>query len=176
MRRNNVILMPGVGVTEILVEDGRAVGVRLEDGGEFYADKLVASSVDVHQTFKTMLPAEVRLPSEIQEEVDRYDYQDGILFSVHMAMGKIPTYKAAEFDPDINQAWVLNMGYECSGGFQRMTGKRFRDGKAPAASPSERGHELPVRSPDAPRREGHRPDSGVAPYGINGNGSGDWAT
>ncbi|UCD56061.1 MAG: hypothetical protein JSV16_09415, partial [Candidatus Hydrogenedentota bacterium] len=32
--------------------------------------------------------------------------------SVHLAMNEPPQYLASEFDPDINQAWVMNVGYE----------------------------------------------------------------
>lgn len=112
MRRHNVTLHPTSPVEQILLENGRAVGVKTADGREFMADKLVASSLDLDQTFNKMLPSEA-LPEDIQSDFEKYEYQDGSLFSVHMAMDKIPTYKAAEFDPDINQAWVLNMGYEC---------------------------------------------------------------
>jgi phytoene dehydrogenase-like protein len=111
MRRNNVTLLPASPVSRILVEDGRARGVRLEDGREYYAEKLVASSVDPHQTFGKMLPPE-SVPKEVLQEIGSYEYQEGTLFSVHMALHKIPTYRAASFDPDINRAWVLNLGYE----------------------------------------------------------------
>ncbi len=112
MRRNNVTLRMVSPVEEILLENNQAIGVRTTDGREFYADKLVASSIDLDQTFNKMLGPDV-LPEDIQKEIDDYEYQDGTLFSVHMAMQKLPTYKAAKFDPDINKAWVLNMGYEC---------------------------------------------------------------
>ena len=43
MRRNNATLMPAYHVEDIIMEDGRAVGVRCADGQEFRATKLVAS-------------------------------------------------------------------------------------------------------------------------------------
>jgi phytoene dehydrogenase-like protein len=118
MRRAGVTLIPAAPVEMIIIENGRAAGVRLSDGTEFHADKLVASSVDVHQTFKKMLPPEI-LPKEVHAAVDGYQYQEGSTFSVHLAMNKIPTYKAAAFDPDINHAWVLNIGYNTLDEFTR---------------------------------------------------------
>jgi phytoene dehydrogenase-like protein len=31
---------------------------------------------------------------------------------VHLAMTELPQYRAAQFDPDVNQAWVVNLGYD----------------------------------------------------------------
>ena len=104
--------------------------LRLEDGTEFYAGKLVASSVDLEQTFGKMLPAGA-VPKETQEDVEGYKYQDVSLFTVHMAMHKVPTYKAAAFDPAINQAWVLNIGYECLEDYNEDWAA-IRKGEAPA--------------------------------------------
>jgi phytoene dehydrogenase-like protein len=171
MRRNDVVLMPGVGVSEILVEDGRAEGVRLEDGREFYADKLVASSVDVQQTFKRMLSADV-LPEATLEEVDRYEYQEGSMFSVHMAMDKIPTYKAAAFDPDINQAWVLNLGYECLDDYNEDW-QAIRKSQAPAPKLNVAINSL-FDPTDAPEGKATGLIRVVAPYSVNGNGPEDW--
>ena len=42
-----------------------------------------------------MLPAEV-VPKDIMKEVESYQYQEGSLFSVHMALHKVPEYKAAD--------------------------------------------------------------------------------
>jgi phytoene dehydrogenase-like protein len=118
MRRAGVTLLPAAPVDKILLENGEAKGVRLTDGTEFHADKLVASSVDLHQTFKKMLPPEA-VPPEVHKAVDAYPYQDGSTYTVHLAMNKIPKYKAAAFDPDINQAWVLNIGYNTLDDFTR---------------------------------------------------------
>ena len=37
---------------------------------------------------------------------------DWSFFSVHLAMTAKPEYRAAAFDPDVNRAWVVNLGYE----------------------------------------------------------------
>ena len=95
-----------------------------------------------------------------QEDVDRYEYQDGSLFTVHMAMHKIPTYKAAEFDPDINQAWVLNIGYECLEDFNEDWNDDPQ-GEGSGGPQTERGDQLHVRSNGCTGRKGHRADPGL---------------
>jgi phytoene dehydrogenase-like protein len=174
MRRNNVTLLPSSPVKQILVEDGRAVGVRTDDGREFRADKLVASSIDVNQTFQKMLPPEV-VPAETLEEVEAYEYQESSLFSVHMAMHKVPTYKAADFDPDINQAWVLNMGYETLEDFNRDW-QDLRNGVAPEEPRLNVAVNSMFDPYDAPEGKATGLIRVFAPHSVNGKGSGVWAT
>lgn len=101
---------PQVPVEEIIVEDGRAVGVRTPDG-IIRARKLVISSVDVNQTFEKLLPRGA-VPESTLADVSKVQYQDASLFNVHLSMNGTPEYKAAAFDPDIDRAWILNIGYE----------------------------------------------------------------
>jgi phytoene dehydrogenase-like protein len=101
---------PQVPVDEIVVKNGRAVGVRTPDGF-VRARKLVASSIDVNQTFEKLIAAE-HLPRKTIEDVRAVEYQDATLFNVHLAMNGFPRYRAAEFDPDIDRAWILNVGFD----------------------------------------------------------------
>lgn len=99
-------------VDRILVDDGRAVGVRLSDGTEIEATKAVASTVSVEQTFLEFLDAGTvgeEFGTKVKTEIK---HKDWTLFSVHLAMQAAPEYLAAEFDPDVNRAWVVNLGYE----------------------------------------------------------------
>ena len=174
MRRNNVTLRMASPVEEIVVENGRAVGVRTSDGKEFRADKLVASSLDLGQTFSKMLPADT-LPTEIGKEVDDYEYQDGTLFSVHMAMHKIPTYKAAEFDPDINDAWVLNLGYDCLADFN-SDWQDIRNGKVPEDPKLNVAVNSMFDPTDAPEGKATGVIRVIVPYDVDGKGPGLWAS
>lgn len=103
-------VFPQVPVEEIVLEDGRAVGVRTPDGF-VRARRLVASNVDVSQTFQKLLPA-TAVPRETSEAVDEVQYQDATLFNVHLALDGLPRYRAAEFDPHVDRAWIVNVGYE----------------------------------------------------------------
>ena len=171
MRRNNVVQIPAAGVEEILLEDGRAVGVKTADGREFYASKLVASSVDLEQTFGKMLPPEV-VPEQIKKDVENFEYQDGSLFTVHLALDKIPTYKAAEFDPDINQAWVLNMGYECLEDFNEDWAM-IRKGQVPPPKLNVAVNTM-FDPTDAPEGKAAGMIRVFAPYSPDGNGPEEW--
>jgi phytoene dehydrogenase-like protein len=106
------VMVVDADVTKILVEDGRAVGVRLADGTEIAARKLVASTVSAEQTFLEFLDSSV-VGEELSQKVKtKIKHKDWTLFSVHAAMTRLPEYTAAEFDPDVNRAWVVNLGIE----------------------------------------------------------------
>ncbi len=99
-------------VTNVLVDGNRAVGVRMADGTEMHARKIVASTVSVEQTFLEFIdPADI--PEEFAHRVKtEVVHKDWTLFSVHLAMRAFPEYIASEFDPDVNKAWVVNLGIE----------------------------------------------------------------
>lgn len=99
------------GIKRIVVDDGKAVGVMLEDGSLVRARHLVASSISLEQTFLSMVGTE-QLSAPLKREVSRFPHMDASFFSVHLAMARAPEYTAAQFDPDVNRAWVINLGYE----------------------------------------------------------------
>jgi len=172
MRRHNVTLRMASPVEEILLENGRAMGVRTFDNEKFFADKLVASSLDLDQTFNKMLPPDV-LPADIRKDVDDYAYQDASLFSVHMAMNSIPTYKAAAFDPDINQAWVLNIGYNRLEDFNQDWSD-IRKGKVPENPKLNVAVNSLFDPTDAPEGKAVGVIRVPAPFGVDGKGPGIW--
>lgn len=99
-------------VSRILLDDGRAVGVRLSDGNEIRARRAVVSTVDPEQTFLRMLDPE-ELPSELVEGVRAIRYGHGdVLFGVHLALDAPPRYTAAADNPDIDDTFNVNIGYE----------------------------------------------------------------
>ena len=174
MRRNNVTLRMASPVEEIIVENGRAVGARTFDGKVFKAEKLVASSLDLDQTFNKMLPNDA-LPADILKDVDDYEYQDGTLFSVHMAMHKIPTYKAAAFDADINKAWVLNIGYNSLEDFNNDW-QDIRSGKVPEDPKLNVAINSMFDPTDAPEGKATGVIRTIVPYEVDGKGPGIWAS
>jgi phytoene dehydrogenase-like protein len=103
-------VFPQVPVEEILVEGGRAVGVRTPDG-VVRARRAVVSGVDPNQTFERLLARE-HVPAALSERIARYRYQDASLFNVHLALDGLPRYRAAAFDADVDRAWIVNVGYE----------------------------------------------------------------
>ncbi|HEU4400604.1 MAG TPA: NAD(P)/FAD-dependent oxidoreductase [Candidatus Polarisedimenticolia bacterium] len=77
-------------IAKILVKDGRAKGVVLQNGDEIQAD-VVSSSVDPNLTFLKMIDAG-SLPDEFLEEVRRYKFR-GSSGKVNMALDALPDFK-----------------------------------------------------------------------------------
>lgn len=76
-------------IIKILVKDGRATGVALENGDEIQAD-MVSSSVDPRLTFLRMLE-EKELPGDFVEEVKRYKFR-GSSGKVNLALDGLPEF------------------------------------------------------------------------------------
>lgn len=96
-------------VTRIVTEGGRATGVELWDGRTIEAKMLVASSIDAEHTFSKLL-ADEPAAEPIRARLDDVRHLPWSLFSVHLALDQAPKYDAAAFDPDVDQAWVMNLG------------------------------------------------------------------
>ena len=172
MRRAGVTMIPSHPVKEIIMKHGRAAGVRLENGKEYWADKLVASSVDLDQTFTKMLPAEA-VPEEVSKAVENYEYQDVSTYTAHLAMNKIPRYKAAAFDPDINQAWVVNIGYECLEDFNQDW-EDIRNNRVPEDPKLNVAVNSMFDSSDAPEDKATGMLRLFAPYNVGDAGADGW--
>lgn len=78
-------------VAKILVDNGRAVGVALEDGTEIRA-RVVASCADPNLTFLKMTDAR-HLPSEFLDEIRAIRY-DSAVFKINLALDGLPDFKA----------------------------------------------------------------------------------
>ena len=78
------------GIAKILVKDGKARGVALENGDEIYAD-IISSSVDPRMTFiKLMEPGNV--PDEFRDEIQRFKFR-GSSGKVNLALDALPEFK-----------------------------------------------------------------------------------
>ena len=158
-------------VAGIISDNRRATGVRLYDGSEVRARHVVASTIDLEQTFLKMLPRE-KLSPELVRQVEGYPHMDWSYYSTHLALREPPQYRAAEFDPDIQQAWVLNAGYESLADLNQDW-ETVRAGKLPDPKPNCAVNTLFDPS-DAP--EGHY--TGLmrqfAPIGIGQGGIEAW--
>ncbi|MFQ6020179.1 MAG: phytoene desaturase family protein, partial [Dehalococcoidia bacterium] len=105
-------VIEGQPVVKILVERGRAVGVRTGDGREFRAGRFVVSSVNPQQTFLDMVGWE-HLSPEFATRVERFKYSNTTpLFTLHLALNERLYWKAANYDPDVNRAYYLIAGLE----------------------------------------------------------------
>jgi phytoene dehydrogenase-like protein len=116
-------------VSKILVEGGEAKGVEILNGERFRANRLVASAVDLKQTFLEMV-GEEQLEEEFIKKVVKFKLDEFSIFGVHLALREAPVHRSARFDPDIDKAFKLDIGLETPGDYQRLWSE-IREGKLP---------------------------------------------
>jgi phytoene dehydrogenase-like protein len=84
-------ILTEAAVSKIVVRDGRARGVVLENGDEIEAD-VISSSVDPRLTFMRMVGAE-HLPEDFVEDIGRYKFR-GSSGKVNLALDALPDFKS----------------------------------------------------------------------------------
>jgi phytoene dehydrogenase-like protein len=165
-------LISDAEVARVVVDDGRAVGVRLSSGEELTARTLVASTVDVEQTLLEFVdPGEI--PSELRTKVQtQIQHKDWTLFSVHLAMAEAPQYEAAAFEPDVDRAWVVNLGYESLDDLDDDW-RTIRGGGLPVPRPNAAVNSL-YDPTDAPEGCATGLLRQFAPFALSGSGAVGW--
>jgi len=88
-RASGMQIRTGVAVSDILVEGGRAVGVRLEGGEELRA-KLLVSNLNAKTTF-TQLVKPAELPADFLDRIARFRTR-GKSFKILCAVDRLPQY------------------------------------------------------------------------------------
>ncbi|MEZ4659485.1 MAG: NAD(P)/FAD-dependent oxidoreductase [Caldilineaceae bacterium] len=91
-RANGAEIRTGAAVASILLADGQAVGVRMEDGADIRA-AAVLSSLDARRTFFGLVGAP-NLPPSFVRRVRSLKYR-GCTAQVHLALSGLPTFKGA---------------------------------------------------------------------------------
>jgi phytoene dehydrogenase-like protein len=86
----------GTPVASILVEDGRAVGVRTGDGKEYRAERTVVASVNPDQLYLRLL-SEIPVPAPLQREASAYRYGRGCV-QIHLALSEPPRFTDSRLD------------------------------------------------------------------------------
>ena len=110
--RNGGMIISPVTVKRIVVENGTATGVELEDGTFYKANKFVASSLDPYQTFLKYV-GEDNLEDRFVTRIKRLD--NGSLPACSTSIWRSterPSFKAAAANPDLNEAFITVLGYE----------------------------------------------------------------
>ena len=88
-REAGVDIRTRAGIAKILVKNGRATGVVLENGDEIYGN-VVSSSVDPKLTFLKMLDRN-QVPDEFRSSVERYKFR-GSSAKVNLALDALPEF------------------------------------------------------------------------------------
>jgi phytoene dehydrogenase-like protein len=78
-------------VAQVIVKDGQAVGVALENGDEIYG-KSIISGCDPKVTFRTLVD-EKELPSDLVEAIDKFKFR-GSSGKVNLALDGLPEFPA----------------------------------------------------------------------------------
>ncbi len=173
LARNGGVMISDADVVRIVVDKGRAVGVRLSDGTELSARKLVASTVDIEQTFLEMVD-EDSIPSELRNKIGSgLAHQKWSLFSVHLALSELPHYEASSFDPDVDRAWVVNLGYGSTGELD-SDWEAIRKGLLPKFPRPNAAVNSLYDPTDAPEGCFTGLLRQFAPYSIHGEGPAGW--
>ena len=94
------------GVERVLYDDGRARGVRLEDGSTLESD-VVVSALDPRQTFTRLVDAD-DLPRDLVDRLDRYRFQ-GSAAKVNFALSGLPAFAGLEGRADVFMGFT-NLG------------------------------------------------------------------
>ncbi|MBI1884718.1 MAG: NAD(P)/FAD-dependent oxidoreductase [Chloroflexi bacterium] len=99
-------------VTRILTENGRATGVRLKDGREVEARKLIASNADPRTTFIEMLGWDTLSLFRRERLVNWRFGPEHVLATPSFALHQAPDYRSAAHDADINRCFYTIVGFE----------------------------------------------------------------
>jgi phytoene dehydrogenase-like protein len=98
-------------IKRIIVENGEAKGVELEDGTQYLADKAVVSTIDTQKTFLEYVGAD-KLEGDFVDMINAWIWEKWSLSHLHLALEEAPKFKAAESQPDVNEAFIYVLGYE----------------------------------------------------------------
>ena len=90
-REAGVEIRTETAVSKIIVKDGAAVGVVLENG-DYLTSQVVSSSVDPNLTFLRMVGAE-HLPGRVRVDIRRYKFR-GSSGKVNLALDALPDFTA----------------------------------------------------------------------------------
>ncbi len=119
-------------IKRIIVKDGAATGIEMEDGSVYEVAKAIISTIDTHQTFFKLV-GEENLDNEFVEGIKLWQWEHWSLLGIHLALEEAPSFTAAEADPEINNAYLYLLGLETPEDFinhYQAIGRGEIDGKA----------------------------------------------
>jgi phytoene dehydrogenase-like protein len=102
-------------VEKILVEDGRACGIRLSEDallpGEEIRAGTIVSNLTLAPTFLQLLGEDV-IGAAWARKIKYFNYDDPQLLGIYWALSGDPVFASAEHDPGIQRSWVGYFGGE----------------------------------------------------------------
>ncbi len=109
--RHGGLILEAAGVDKILMEDGRAVGVRLAHEGRILRSKVVMSTLDPQTTFLDLVGKE-NLPKQLAADVEGWETDKWSFNTLHIATNEAPAYACD--DPWIDKTFANVVGIESS--------------------------------------------------------------
>lgn len=103
-RSHGVEIETGVGVREVIVEDGRATGIVLDDGRRIRA-RYVAANVNPKLLYTRLMPKEA-LPPDFLTRMRRWRNGSGT-FRMNVALSSLPSFTALPGDGDHLSAGII---------------------------------------------------------------------
>jgi phytoene dehydrogenase-like protein len=97
-----------VEVEKAIIENGAAAGIRLVDGSEIAARRLVVSTLSPRQLIFDLI-GEAHLDELLKRRVQLLEDSFGCLMWYSFAVHEAPKYKAEAFNPDIHECQWLGM-------------------------------------------------------------------
>jgi len=116
-------------VEQILVENGRAVGVVLQDGRRLRARRFICSSLPAPLTLGRLV-APSHLDPSLREALQNYRWNEEALLGIHLALSSPPSYRGTDSGDPLNQALNQYLGYESSDDLERSM-RQIREGQTP---------------------------------------------
>jgi beta-carotene ketolase (CrtO type) len=154
-------------VRKIIINDGKALGVRLEDGKEIMARKAVSSSVDPHQFFLKLV-GEENLSPDIIRKAKRIELGDSVM-GIYMALSEPPEYRGA---PDSMHSAYVHQSHHSMEYMSKMFSES-RAGKLPAEPQMIIANETLIDPSRAPAgKHGMKILVDPVPYEIKGDALG----
>ena len=95
-------------VDNVIIENGEAKGIRLADGSQIKARKLVLSTLNPRQLAFDLIGRE-HLNDKFMRRVELTEAVFGCLFWYCIACHEAPRYHVAAFNPDINETFWLGL-------------------------------------------------------------------
>lgn len=110
--REGVDIHERCAVNKVIVKNGVATGIELEDGRIFNARKMVASNADLKQSLLGMLGRE-NMSEKWVKQTEHYKYGHSMVINImHMALHEAPKYKSSIHNPDNDKTFVTYAGAE----------------------------------------------------------------
>ncbi|MBE0618418.1 MAG: NAD(P)/FAD-dependent oxidoreductase [Proteobacteria bacterium] len=109
--RNGSRVITGCMIDRIIVQDGEAKGVVLEDGTVIKAKQFVCSAINPHQTFFELVGQE-HLDPDLVGRLHQWHYSETSFFNVHTALYDAPRFTVAEKNPELANSLIYVVGYE----------------------------------------------------------------